>query len=182
MKILVIKSIRIFLLAIIIGIFAQLEINLPDHLLGISITGQTFIILFLAYILSKPEAIASIICYLLIGLFGLPVFSSFSSGWETFSGPSLGYFIGFVLSTLYIVLIKRQKDNFVSILFHFLVATLIILFSGFIGLLTILSPSESYHSGVQPFILGGVIKAILAVFAVYFYRYLLTSLEKNHKS
>lgn len=182
MKKLTLNLLKIIFAALVIGCIAQVEIELPEHLLGISITGQTFVVLFMAYILKKEIAIATILCYLLLGLIGLPVFASFSSGWEKFTGPSLGYFVGFVLSTLYIAFQKRKSDSLFKIFNQFIIATIIILFSGFIGLLNVLSPMESFRAGVQPFIIGGIVKAILAVFAVYLHQFMLTSLAKWRKT
>lgn len=173
---------KVLFSAIAIGIMAQIEVKLPNHLLGISITGQTLIILFLAYVLPPTIAISSMLTYLGLGILGWPVFASQSAGWENFSGPSLGYFLGFIFATFYISFAKKSGDSFVTILLHFLAASSIILISGWIGLLRILAPAEAYESGIQPFIIGGVVKAILAVIGVYLYRYLLTSFSKWRSS
>lgn len=58
-------------------------------------TMQTFSV-FLICDLLGPTAILSVLLYLLLGAFGLPVFAGFSGGISVLFGPTGGYLIGFI--------------------------------------------------------------------------------------
>ncbi len=166
-KKLILNSLIILNSALWIGIFAQISIQIPNQLIIAPITGQTLAILVVSYLLHKVNAILSVLLYLILGVAGLPVFAAASSGWEVFINSTLGYFIGFVIACIYVACCKSDDQNFLSILFHFCVASALILLCGFLGLLRYTEWSEAYAMGVEPFIIGGVLKAILATSFVY---------------
>ena len=65
-------------------------------------TMQTFVVLFLGVSLGYKIGLASIGLYLLEGIVGLPVFSNSPEkgvGLIYFTGPTMGYLIGFMVST-----------------------------------------------------------------------------------
>ena len=62
-------------------------------------TLQTFAIFFTLGLLGAKRGMLSILIYILIGMIGLPVFSSFNSGLGVIAGPTGGYIIGFIFSS-----------------------------------------------------------------------------------
>ena len=71
-------------------------------------TLQTFAIFAVLGLLGGRLGTASIVCYLLVGLAGLPVFAGFSGGVGAFVGPTGGYLIGFVFMGLLYWLCEKK--------------------------------------------------------------------------
>ncbi len=121
----------------------------------------------IAELLDWKKATFSVLLYLFLGIIGLPFFADFESGWSTFSGVSLGYFVGFVLAAIIIGSWSDKSSNKVGpTILRAFVATLVILLAGWIGLLRFLSPTEAFSKGILPFLPGALIKLFLAVILV----------------
>ena len=76
----------------LIVISAWLSLPLP----GISLTLQTLAVALCGYCLGWKYALGAVAAYLLLGGFGLPVFSGFSGGIGWMLGPGGGYLFGFL--------------------------------------------------------------------------------------
>lgn len=102
----------ISLFTAVIVVMAQISIPMP---FGVPMTMQTFAISLAGIVLgSKRGAFASFI-YMLLGAIGLPVFSNFTGGWQSFVGPTGGFLLSFPLMA-YIVGLgfefrSRSKSN-----------------------------------------------------------------------
>jgi biotin transport system substrate-specific component len=85
--------------AIILGSIAltiSAKIKIPFY--PVPMTMQTFVVLFLGVSLGYKIGLASIGLYLFEGILGLPVFSNSPEkgiGLVYFTGPTMGYLIGF---------------------------------------------------------------------------------------
>ena len=105
------------LLAIILGSIAltiSAKIKIPFY--PVPMTMQTFVVLFLGISLGYKIGLASIGLYLFEGIIGLPVFSNSPEkgvGLIYFTGPTMGYLIGF-LSAGFLASKINNKDNFLS--------------------------------------------------------------------
>jgi len=66
----------------------------------IPFTMQTFAIFVTVAMLGGKRGTITVICYITLGLFGLPVFSKFNSGASALFGATGGYIMGFVLMAL----------------------------------------------------------------------------------
>ena len=62
----------------------------------IPLTFGTFIIYMAGGVLGKKLASVAVAVYILLGAFGLPVFSGFSGGFGKLFGPTGGYIIGYI--------------------------------------------------------------------------------------
>ena len=85
----------IFIGSIILTISAKIKI--PFY--PVPMTMQTFIVLFLGISFGYKIALATVSLYLLEGILGLPVFSNSPErgiGLAYFTGPTMGYLIGFL--------------------------------------------------------------------------------------
>lgn len=65
---------------------------------GANITLQTLFVLLSGFVLGSKNAMISMLIYLILGAFGLPVFSGFQSGLGVLFGPSGGFIIAFPIS------------------------------------------------------------------------------------
>lgn len=145
----------------IIAILAQVTIPLPL----IPITGQTLAIGLVVTILGMKLGVLSVIVYILVGAVGMPVFSGMSGGFGVLVGPTGGYIIGFLPSALLMGLYMRKFGVTIS---HAIVANLIAMVitlafgTVWLKIVANLTWTAAFMGGVAPFIIVGVIKAVLA--------------------
>lgn len=152
----------IFLGVILISLFAQLSMSFPFS--PVPITGQTFILFLFASLLKPKKALVFIGIYILIGLFGAPVFSKGKSGLSALVGPTGGYLVGFILSSWFVSKIFTRADlNLVKKYFTFVLGHLIIFIPGLIGLWFYLPLSKLFARGFYPFVMGIFVKSLLVL-------------------
>ena len=155
----------IFLGSILLTISSKIKI--PFY--PIPMTMQTFVVLFLGMSFGYKVGLATVGLYLVEGIFGLPVFSNSPEkgvGIVYFTGPTMGYLIGFLFATFlagYFNFNKNILNNFVKLLFS--VSTIYILGVFWLGNL-IGWDKPIIQLGVTPFLLAELFKiAILALLA-----------------
>lgn len=82
---------------------------------AIPFTLQTFAVFVLMLLLGGKRGTLSVICYILLGAVGLPVFAGFSGGLGVLLGNTGGYIIGFIaMGLIYILFEKLFKDKLVT--------------------------------------------------------------------
>ena len=148
-----------------IALTISAKIKIPFY--PVPMTMQTFVVLFLGISLGHKIALASIGLYLLEGIAGLPVFSNSPEkgiGIVYFTGPTMGYLIGF-LSACYLASKIKVEDNFFIVLLKLIVATSTIYILGLIWLGTLIGWDKPIFSlGAKPFLLAEMFKiTILAL-------------------
>ncbi len=153
------------LLVIILGSIAltiSAKIKIPFY--PVPMTMQTFVVLFLGLSFGYKIGLSTIGLYLLEGIVGLPVFSNSPErgiGIVYFTGPTMGYLIGF-LSACYLASFVNSKDNFFKILIKLTMAVSTIYLLGVLWLGTLLGWDKPILSlGVTPFLLAEILKIIL---------------------
>lgn len=80
----------------LLAVCAQFQLPLP----GVPVSLTLFAVHLGAMLLSERQAVMSIVCYLLLGLCGVPVFAGFSSGPAALLGPTGGFLLSYPLCTL----------------------------------------------------------------------------------
>ena len=162
----IIKSLLvIFFGSIILAISAKIKI--PFY--PVPMTMQTFVVLFLGISFGYKIAIATVGLYLVEGIAGIPVFSNSPErgvGLIYFTGPTMGYLIGF-MSACFLASFITTKDNYFMILSKLIlsVSTIYILGVVWLGIL-IGWDKPLVQLGVTPFLLAEFIKiALLTVLA-----------------
>ena len=146
----------------IMAISAQITIPLPF----VPITGQTLGLTIIALSMGSKVATGSIALYLLEGALGLPVFALGSFGVMSLLGPSGGYLWGFLPAAYLIGLISEKKLTFLSAFVAGSVGTAVVFASGLIQLSFFVPLEDLLSVGLYPFLVGGLIKIILATLAV----------------
>ena len=149
---------------VLIALCAQIVI--PWH--PVPLTGQTFAVLLVGGLYGTVRGVITLAAYVAVGLLGIGVFADGNSGWEYFQGPTGGYLIGFVLAAgLVGYMAERGLDRrVVPMIGALLLATAIIYALGAWWLAEWEVPSTgeafgwsaAYSSGVEPFILGDLVK------------------------
>ena len=157
----IIKSlIVIFLGSLILTISAKIKI--PFY--PVPMTMQTFVVLFLGISFGYKIALSSVGLYLIEGIAGFPVFSNSPEkgvGLVYFTGPTMGYLIGFFSACFFSSFIKSEDNHFIIFLkLIFSVSTIYIL--GILWLGIILGWDKPIiELGVKPFLVAEVFKIAL---------------------
>ena len=125
---------------------------------------QTFVVLFLGISLGHKIALATIGLYLIEGIAGLPVFSNSPEkgvGLVYFTGPTMGYLIGF-LTACYLASKIKIEDNFFVVLFKLIIATSTIYILGLIWLGTLIGWDKPIlELGMYPFLYAELFKILI---------------------
>ena len=152
-------------LAIILGSIAltiSAKIKIPFY--PVPMTMQTFIVLFLGISFGYKIALATVSLYLLEGILGLPVFSNSPErgvGLVYFTGPTMGYLIGF-LTAAFLASKINSKDNFLFILLKLILATSTIYILGLFWLGTLIGWDKPiFELGAKPFLLAEIFKIFI---------------------
>ena len=156
------------LLAIVVGSIAltiSAKIKIPFY--PVPMTMQTFVVLFLGISLGYKIGLATIGLYLIEGIAGLPVFSNSPEkgvGLLYFTGPTMGYLIGF-LTACYLASMIKYEDSFFVVLSKLILATSTIYFLGLLWLGTLVGWDKPILAlGAKRFLLAEIFKiAILAL-------------------
>ena len=150
----------IFLGSLILAISAKIKI--PFY--PVPMTMQTFIVLLLGVCFGYKIAVASVGLYLLEGIFGLPVFSNSPEkgvGLAYFTGPTMGYLIGFLFAAFFSGYLNL-KSNLFYIFIKLSLSVSIIYILGVIWLGTIIGWDKPiFDFGVKPFLLAELFKIML---------------------
>ena len=157
----IIKSLLAIILASI-ALTISAKIKIPFY--PVPMTMQTFVVLFLGVSLGYKIGLASVGLYLLEGIVGLPVFSNSPEkgvGLIYFTGPTMGYLIGF-LTASYLASKINNSDNFILVLAKLIVATTTIYILGLLWLGTLIGWDKPIFAlGAKPFLLAETFKVIL---------------------
>tara|TARA_B100001059_G_C17418360_1_gene371911 strand:- start:33 stop:584 length:552 start_codon:yes stop_codon:yes gene_type:complete len=157
----IIKSLLIvFLGSVILAISAKVRI--PFY--PVPMTMQTFVVLFLGISFGYKIALSTVGLYLLEGIIGLPVFSNSPErgiGLAYFTGPTMGYLIGF-FSACFLASFIKVSDNYFIIFLKLVLSVSTIYILGVLWLGTLVGWDKPILKlGVMPFLLAETFKLIL---------------------
>ncbi len=157
----IIKSlVVIFLGSIFLAISAKIKI--PFY--PVPMTMQTFVVLFLGISFGYKIGLATIILYLFEGIIGLPVFANSPEkgiGLVYFTGPTMGYLLGF-LSACFLASFIKLNDNYFSIFIKLIFSVSTIYILGILWLGTLIGWDKPIIKlGVIPFLLAEIFKIAL---------------------
>ena len=146
----------------LICVIAPIPILLPT---GVPTTLQTFIITLTAIILGAKPAFTATLIYVLLGAFGLPVFSNFTGGWQSITGPTGGFILSFPIMAYIIGLASDLcAKNKWTVVIEITAATLLNFVCGIVQfcIVTKSSLTVGFTTCVLPFIPLAILKAFLA--------------------
>ena len=152
--------IQIFLGTIALTISAKIKI--PFY--PVPMTMQTFVVIFLGLAFGYKIGLATVGVYLLEGIIGMPVFSNSPEkgvGLVYFTGPTMGYLIGFLSAVFFAGYLNLKKNIFIIFSKLILSVSTIYLF-GIIWLGTLIGWDKPiFELGVTPFLLAELFKICL---------------------
>jgi biotin transport system substrate-specific component len=138
------------------------KIKIPFY--PVPMTMQTLVVLFLGIALGWKLGVATIALYLFEGIIGLPVFSGSPEkgvGLVYFTGPTMGYLIGFLFAVYFAGTINFSKNLFVKFL-QLLFSISFIYIIGILWLGTLVGWEKPLiQLGVQPFLLAELFKILI---------------------
>ena len=162
----------VFLGSMLLAISSKIKI--PFY--PVPMTMQTFVVLFLGISFGYKIGLATVSLYLIEGIVGLPVFSNSPEkgvGIIYFTGPTMGYLIGFlpaVFITGYLKLddwTKKENRNleffFINLL-KLLISVSVIYLLGLLWLSNLIGFEKAIVFGFKPFWIAELFKILLLAF------------------
>ncbi len=154
-----------YIIIVLLGSLAltiSAKIKIPFY--PVPMTMQTFIVLFLGIAFGYKIGVATVGLYLFEGILGLPVFSNSPEkgvGLIYFTGPTMGYLIGFLFATFFAGYLNLNKNVFV--IFVKLIASVSIIYLFGVIWLGILIGWDKpiIQLGVTPFLLAELFKILI---------------------
>ena len=155
----------IFLGSILLTISSKIKI--PFY--PVPMTMQTFVVLFLGMSFGYKIGLATVSLYILEGIIGLPVFSNSPEkgvGIIYFTGPTMGYLIGFLFATFLAGYFNFKVNVFYTFL-KLIISVSVIYILGVFWLGNLIGWDKPIiQLGVTPFLLAELFKvSILAILA-----------------
>ena len=151
---------------VVISVSGRVEATIPG--LAVPQSAQTLAVLVVGSLLGAKNGALTLSAYLVLGGIGLPLFAGGSSGWVHLMGPSAGYLAGFVVAAAAAGrladrgLLRRLGPAFAAMLAgHALILAL-----GWMRLALMLGVATAFEEGVAPFVVGGILKSVVAALAV----------------
>ena len=152
----------VFVFSLLTALAAQIVIPIGP----IPITAQTFAVLLTGALLGSRLGAMAMIVYLLEGASGLPFFYGGHGGITHLLGPTGGYLVAFPAAAFVTGAFAENgwDKRFVTAIAAMVVGSLIIILAGWawFSLVTNTSPLAAFKVTVAPFIIGDIIKIILA--------------------
>tara|TARA_Y100000816_G_scaffold234302_1_gene179818 strand:+ start:27 stop:578 length:552 start_codon:yes stop_codon:yes gene_type:complete len=163
------KIIKNLFIALIGTIFLAISSKIKIPFYPVPMTMQTLVVLIIGIGFGWKLGIATIMLYLFEGIIGLPVFSGTPEkgvGLIYFTGPTMGYLIGFLVAVFF-----AGKFNYDNNLFkNFLKLTFATSFIYILGMLWLGGligwDKPIFKLGAQPFLLAELFKILLATFSI----------------
>ena len=161
------KIAKIILIAALGTLLLTISAKIKIPFYPVPMTMQTFMVLFLGITLGPKIGLLTISLYLFEGIFGLPVFAGTPEkgiGLIYFTGPTMGYLIGFLVAVYFAGSFKYDKgiiNTFLKLIFS--ISFVYILGMIWLGIL-IGWDKPIFKLGAQPFLLAELFKMLLLLF------------------
>jgi len=161
------KVIKIFLISLVGSILLTVSAKIKIPFYPVPMTMQTFVVLFLGISFGYKVGVTAVFLYLLEGIAGLPVFSGTPEkgiGFLYFTGPTMGYLIGFLVS-VYLAGFFKYDKNLIKNSIKLIFSVSFIYIMGLIWLGTLIGWDKPIFTlGAKPFLLAELFKVLLLVF------------------
>jgi len=161
------KIAKVILIAVLGTLLLTISAKIKIPFYPVPMTMQTFVVLFLGITLGPRIGLLTISLYLFEGIFGLPVFAGTPEkgvGLVYFTGPTMGYLIGFLVAVYFSGSFKYDKGLINTSLKLIFSVSFIYIF-GLIWLGTLIGWDKPiFKLGAQPFLLAELFKMLLLLF------------------
>ena len=168
-KIEVNKIVKAILVAVLGTVLLTISAKIKIPFYPVPMTMQTFVILLLGIVLGSKIGLLTVALYLAEGIFGLPVFAGTPEkgiGLVYFTGPTMGYLIGFLVAVYFAGFFKYDK-GLINNLLKLLVSVSFIYILGLIWGGTLIGWDKPiFKLGAEPFLLAELFKIMLLLFLI----------------
>lgn len=156
----ILRSVQVALMAVFIAVCAFVTIPFP-----VPFTLQTLGVYLTLLLLKGKRGTCAIALYILLGVCGVPVFSSFGSGAGYLLGPTGGYLLGFILLGGFTILTEALCKKSLSPYLTLSIGTLLCYAIGTVWFVffTHTSPLQGILLCTLPYVLPDALKLIIAV-------------------
>ena len=177
------KVIKFLFVALIGSIVLAISSKIKIPFYPVPMTMQTLVVLMIGVGFGWKLGLATVSLYLFEGIIGLPVFSGTPEkgiGLIYFTGPTMGYLVGFLPAVFFAGLLKvNYKYNLIHrFVLNFALYTFSVSFIYLFGLIWLANfvPVEKiWMVGAMPFLLAELLKiSILTVFVTFWDRSILS--------
>ena len=163
------KAIKYFLIIIFGSILLTISAKIKIPFYPVPMTMQTFVVLLMGITLGWKISVSIISLYLFEGIIGLPVFAGTPEkgiGLIYFTGPTMGYLIGFLFAS-FIAGYLNFKTNIFFIFTKLILSVSTIYILGILWLGNLIGWDKPlFELGVAPFLLAELFKiSLLTVLA-----------------
>ena len=163
------KIVKYILIIFIGSILLTISSKIKIPFYPVPMTMQTFVVLFLGMSFGYKIGLATVSLYLIEGIIGLPVFSNSPEkgvGIIYFTGPTMGYLIGFLFATFLAGYFNFKVNIFYTFL-KLIISVSVIYILGVFWLGNLIGWDKPIiQLGVTPFLLAELFKvSILAILA-----------------
>ena len=163
------KIIKYAFIALIGSIALAISSKVKIPFYPVPMTMQTLVVIMIGAAFGWKLGLATVSLYLFEGIVGLPVFSGTPEkgiGLVYFTGPTMGYLIGFLVAVFLAGKFSYNKNlitNFLKLTF----ATSFIYLLGMVWLGSLIGWDKPiFKLGAQPFLLAELFKILIATFAI----------------
>jgi biotin transport system substrate-specific component len=161
------KIAKVILIAILGTLLLTISAKIKIPFYPVPMTMQTFIVLLLGITLGPKIGLLTVSLYLFEGIFGLPVFAGTPEkgiGLVYFTGPTMGYLIGFLVA-VYLAGSLKYDRGIINTFSKLIFSVSFIYILGLIWLGTLIGWDKPiFKLGAQPFLLAELFKLLLLVF------------------
>lgn len=158
-------AVAVFVMLTALGAYAA--VPMPGS--AVPVTLQTLFVSLAGVLLGARLGAVAMTTYVLIGLMGAPVFSLGFGGPAVLLGPTGGYLLAFPLAAAVTGLLAPRRDATSPLAtlrlgIAILLGTFVVFAGGFAQLALLLGdPLRAFAVGVVPFLIGDVVKTLLAL-------------------
>ena len=163
------KITKVILIAVTGTLLLTISAKIKIPFYPVPMTMQTFVVLLLGILLGSKIGLLTVSLYLFEGIFGLPVFAGTPEkgiGFVYFTGPTMGYLIGFLFAVYFAGSFQYNKgliNTFSKLTFS---VGFIYIF-GLIWLAILIGWDKPiFKLGAEPFLLAELFKMLLLLFLI----------------
>jgi len=159
------KLLKYFFIVLLGSILLAVSSKIKIPFYPVPMTMQTLVVVLIGITFGWKIGVATVTLYLLEGIIGLPVFSGTPEkgvGIIYFTGPTMGYLLGFVV-TVFLCGKFNYDKNLLNNFLKLMLATSFIYLLGMVWLGTLIGWEKPiFKLGAQPFLFAELLKILIA--------------------